>query len=248
MITLFAGQNGDIFTTGYYESENLDVGGESLLVNQGNRDLFIVRYDSNGDHIWSLSAGGPCDDEGSDLALSPDGTYLYLGGNFRSSSITFGDISLNNQSPGSETSDFLVVTMLADNGNPVAAYGAGGSHDETHCSLDVAADGNVYLSVSTKSPLLNLGGGYLVNTYSGDDGNHILMAGLTSDLTHRWSAVFGGDQSESVYSALHSSGAFLISGVNSSTSLEFGGDPVINSNGKGEADIYVVKFQPVAEQ
>ena len=58
-------------------------------------NIFLTKYDANGNVLWAKSFGGINIDIGSSVAIDASGN-AYLTGIFYSPSITFGDYTLTN--------------------------------------------------------------------------------------------------------------------------------------------------------
>lgn len=80
---------GAIFVGGYFDSSSVYDG--YVVTSEGGNDAFIARFFSNGEFEWIRTAGGPYDDEGRGVAVSPDG-IPYLAGIF-DTYIDFGDVA-----------------------------------------------------------------------------------------------------------------------------------------------------------
>ena len=79
--------NSNIYITGSF-SGNATIGGTSLT-NQGQQDIYIIKYDLDGTFIWASSFGGAGDDFG--LTISVDASEnVYIGGSTKSDPINFG--------------------------------------------------------------------------------------------------------------------------------------------------------------
>jgi hypothetical protein len=70
---------GAIFVGGYFDSSSVYDG--YVVTSEGGNDAFIARFFSTGEFEWIRTAGGPYDDEGRGVAVSPDG-IPYLAGVF----------------------------------------------------------------------------------------------------------------------------------------------------------------------
>lgn len=81
---------GNIYVTGIY-SDSAIFGGTTLNGN-GGTEIFIVKYDPNGNLVWARTAGGSKTDDGSGIALDGLG-HLYVAGRFDSAAI-FGSTNL----------------------------------------------------------------------------------------------------------------------------------------------------------
>ena len=88
---------GNITITGYYYSSSSANFGSQTMSGQGSNDVFISRLDTNGNWIWSKSAGGSSSDNGYGVAMDNSGN-AYITGSYYSTGY-FGSTSL----PGTVT-------------------------------------------------------------------------------------------------------------------------------------------------
>jgi len=143
-ITVDATGSGDIYVAGFFSSPSITFG-STTLINVGNFDLFIVKYDANGNALWAKSAGGGYTEFPNSITADPSGN-IYMTGVFGSSSITFGSTTLiNTVNTGSY--DMFIVKYDA-NGNVIWAKGAGGNtHDEAESvAVDPSGSGDSYVA------------------------------------------------------------------------------------------------------
>jgi hypothetical protein len=88
-----ADANGYILLSGYF---NQTVSfGETSLTSAGLADVFLARYDSSGNVLWAGKAGGNADDRATAVSSDEPGN-AYVVGYFKSPSIQFGEIVLQN--------------------------------------------------------------------------------------------------------------------------------------------------------
>src|SRR5690606_8330373 len=89
--------NGNVLVTGFFGSPSITFGSTTLTnaSSTGKDELFIVKYDPNGNVLWAKSAGGINGDWGNSISTDANGNVL-LTGYFSSSSITFGSTTLTN--------------------------------------------------------------------------------------------------------------------------------------------------------
>jgi len=93
-------ESGNLYMTGYYFSENIAFG-QDTLENIWNRNyfyqqVFVLKYDSSGQPIWGKSLGGDMNDRGTVIAVVGEDAF-FLGGNFESDRIHFGQYVLINE-------------------------------------------------------------------------------------------------------------------------------------------------------
>jgi len=226
--------SGNVYITGYFQSSNIDFGGGELT-NAGGcegwpcSDIFLARFDSNGNHKWSKRFGGSDHDYGYSVSVDSSGN-VYITGSFSSSTIDFGGGALNG--PG------IFLAKFDSNGNHLWSKRFGGSSDDIGYSVSVDSSGNVYITGWFKSSTIDFGGGALTNAGGGYP--DIFLAKFDSNGNHKWSKKFGGDRDDGVYSvSVDSSGNVYITGSFSSSSINFGGGALTNAGG---TDIFLAKF------
>ncbi|MCX6199679.1 MAG: SBBP repeat-containing protein [Bacteroidetes bacterium] len=85
----------NIYVTGYFNSSVINLGNDTLhnLLNQGQNDAFLVKYNSSGNFIWSKGVGGSKGDESYSVAVD-NNDNVYISGGFRSSIIVIDSIPL----------------------------------------------------------------------------------------------------------------------------------------------------------
>jgi hypothetical protein len=84
---------GNPIVTGYYQSDTLTLATETLI-NQGNNNIFIVKYDSMSNIVWVKGAGGAGEDEAWRVHAHTNGD-IYLAGTFTSVSLQLGTTTLS---------------------------------------------------------------------------------------------------------------------------------------------------------
>jgi hypothetical protein len=97
--------SGNVYVTGYFASPSLTFG-TSVANNLGANNIFVAKYDGNGNALWGKSAGSTGDDRASSLAMDVNGN-VYIAGYFTSSSVALGANNLTNM--GSQ--DMYVAKM-----------------------------------------------------------------------------------------------------------------------------------------
>lgn len=172
--SLSADAAGNTYITGLFN--NTITFGDIILTSTGGNDIFIVKYDSNGNVIWAKSAGGTDYDEANSLASDAEGN-VYVTGNFNSTEITFGSITVQNANNGSYD---LFIVKYDSSGNAVWVKSAGGSGYEKATSVSVDAFGNTYIAGTYFSPLIKFGSITLNNSGNPQD---MFLAKISPNIT-----------------------------------------------------------------
>jgi len=88
--------------------------GPHTLFNAGDPDIFVTKYDANGNALWAKQAGGVLVDVGYGVSVD-DSTNCYVTGRFTSPAATFDMVVLNNSSPQWNPYEFFVARLGKDN-------------------------------------------------------------------------------------------------------------------------------------
>lgn len=104
----------------------------------GVRDGYIVKYDHNGNELWSHTVSGPGLDNCIDVVMDKLGN-VYVTGRFEGSTILFNQIQLSSFGPR----DGFVAKLLPD-GTLDWWKTTGGAGNETAYAVDVDDEGDVY--------------------------------------------------------------------------------------------------------
>ena len=236
-------KNGDNYITGFYRA-NIIFGEEGNtppveLTSEGgelDNDIFIVKFDQQGDLVWAKTAGGAVGaDTGFDIDLDGDQT-LYVSGHFIDSA-TFGKNTVSELTITSDGSlDGFLVRMTSD-GDPVWGLAFGGPGSEQVLSIDVK-DGSIMTTglftagfdlASTDASSLTLpvvlADNFFVARYDEDGVLHWGGAMYMDDLTgFDIDVAFGEDDQSCVISNFDGVGIFGL-GQDGVTVLNAPGDP-----------------------
>jgi hypothetical protein len=70
-------QSGSIYMTGYFNSEVISFGSTTLTSPDFTNEVFLAKFDENGNVIWAKKAGGTDEDEANSVTVDAQGQYLY---------------------------------------------------------------------------------------------------------------------------------------------------------------------------
>ncbi|MGC8928898.1 MAG: SBBP repeat-containing protein, partial [Myxococcota bacterium] len=178
-------KNGNVYITGYFNSSSIDFGGGALTNAGGNcgnypcDDIFLAKFDTNGNHLWSKRFGGNNGEDGSSVSVDSNGN-VYITGWFHSSSIDFGGGALTNAGDAD-----IFLAKFDTNGNHLWSKRFGGSDGDGGSSVSVDKNGNVYITGGFWSSSIDFGGGALTNANAGID--DIFLAKFDSNGNYLWS-------------------------------------------------------------
>lgn len=144
-IFLAIDRSGNIAVTGIFSNAvDFDPGVEtSTLTSDGDWDIYVSKFDTNGNLLWSKRRGGTGRDIG-------DGVAFDSAGNVYSSGIFSGTVDFD---PGLETSTLtsagsndVFLSKFGPSGNYLWARKFGGSSSDGSTPISVDATGNIYAS------------------------------------------------------------------------------------------------------
>jgi hypothetical protein len=93
--SLAADASGNVYAGGYFISNSLSFGSNALNSSSpGYKDLFVVEYDAMGNPLWATSAPGNFNDAVNTIAVTSNGSDIYIGGGFDSGPLVFGTINI----------------------------------------------------------------------------------------------------------------------------------------------------------
>ena len=204
--------------------------GGGPLTSAGNTDVWIMKLDPRGNHVWSRRFGGTSQEQVSSLVFRNG--VLRLGGGF-GATIDFGTGPL--ASAGS--TDGYVATLNASDGATTGAIRFGGTGFDVVADLAVAP-GFVFV-VGRFDGTVNFGGGPLASAGFSD----AFVVRLDESLAHLSSKRFGSTGADAATAvvvgevAVNSSDLFVAGQF--SGSVDFGGGPLVSA---GSTDAFVTRM------
>ncbi len=136
----YADSYGNSVVTGVFSGNSLTIGNNSLN-NNGGDEIFLAKYDPNGNLFWATKIGKSNDDGSNDCNLSDNGKIV-IAGYYNSGSLTLGNIDLDNSYFGIATSDVFIGTTCA---------ASMGTETATACNSFTWMDGNTYTASSNSA-------------------------------------------------------------------------------------------------
>lgn len=218
--------SGNVFITGQYNSTTLTFGTYTLTSN-GNDDMFVAKYDGNGNVMWALSAGDNFSDVGNGITCDATGN-VFVTGYFKSSTMALGTTTLVN---ASATSADLFVLKLSNNGTILTANSTGDIFDEIGYGITADVTGNVIMTGAYFSPTLTIGTSTLTNYGSRD----VLTIKCDNSCNFIWARGAGGNSDDYGYGIdTDASGNIYVNGHNHSFLFTHGTYTVSMMGGVGD--------------
>ncbi len=227
-LSIWTDVSGNLYLTGWYP-DTLTFG-TFTLTTVGSNDIFIVKYDPNGNVLWAQSAGGTLDDRAQGVSVDTSGNVFITGFSY-SPTITFGSITLTN------TGNTNVLTAKYDtNGNPIWARSVGGGNDNEGMSIATDPIGNAFVTGFFISSSLTFGSVTLTNTGAMD----MFIVEYDPSGNVLWAKNAGGTgPDEGDFVCVDASKNVYVTGSFYSSSIHFGSTTINNT---GNEDVFLAKY------
>lgn len=231
-----ADASGNVYVTGYFNSPTLSFG-SITLTNTGSYDIFLAKYDAQGNLLWAVSPKGNTDDRGASVSVSSGGDAV-ITGYYMSAQLDFGPAQLTNTTTNGLAMD-VFVARFSPTGSFIWARSAGDLYNDAGCGVSVDGGGNVFVSgyfsitkISFGSTNLNCAGSY-----------DAFIAKYDANGTFLWARRAGGANNEIGYSvSADPTGNVFMTGYFESPSVAFGSVTLMGTSGNTPADVFVVKY------
>ncbi|MFC2111141.1 SBBP repeat-containing protein [Bacteroidota bacterium] len=136
--------SGNIYVTGdFYSTVDFDPGSGTVnLTSSGSGDIFIAKYNSQGNYIWAGKIGGVNSDVPRDISVDSNGNS-YLTGEFFDVADFDPGTAVANLTASVAYSDIFVL-KLNPNGNYLWAFQIGGSNSDIGYGITANDFGDIY--------------------------------------------------------------------------------------------------------
>ena len=201
--------SGNVYVTGT-TYRNLDGN-----TNEGNADLFVVKYNSSGTKQWTKQLGSSSRDYANGIVTDSSGS-VYVSGT------TYGGLDGNTSAGNAD----LFVVKYYDNGTKQWTKQLGTSSTDTANGVATDSSGNVYVAGGTY-------GGLDGNTNAGD--NDLFVVKYNSSGTKQWTKQMGTSSTDTANGVA----------TDSSRNVYVSGDThrgLDNNTNAGSNDLFVVKY------
>lgn len=144
--SITSGDNGDLFVTGNFNgTADFDPSGAiQNLTSNGAADIFIARYDSLGNYIFSKNIGGTSDELGEAIVVSKNND-IYLTGYLHSASSDF-DPGIGVSLLSTHGYRDIFIAKYDSLGNFIFANNIGGSNFDVGVALKLDDQENIYIT------------------------------------------------------------------------------------------------------
>lgn len=137
---------GNVYVTGSFSgaSVDFDPGPGSATLTSSGIDVFIAKYDNNGNYLWARAVGGSNTDVAMSLSLDPS-TNVYICGRFLSPVADF-DPGIGVANINTAGGYDIFFAKYDSNGNYLWAHSAGSASTDISTSISTDAVGNAYIA------------------------------------------------------------------------------------------------------
>ncbi len=202
-----------------------------------NNPVFAAKFDNSGNAVWADKATvtGPINEA---FGISSDNNgFIYVTGDYRGNSITFGSYTLINPVPSDPE---IFVVKYDVNGNVTWAKTAAGSDFDKSCGVASDFNHNVYIVGWFQSSSMDFNGIIINNPSPGY--NRIFLAKYDASGNEMWAKSLGSDDNDYGYGiASDIDGNIYITGEFASSSITFDTITLPNSTG---GKVFVAKYNP----
>ena len=215
----------NVIVTGFFDG-SVDFG-VGMMTTAGDRDIFVAKFDTEGNHQWSKVFGDDSAQVASSVVVDSSGNVV-VAGSFRGG-VDFGGGMLTG------TGDFdILVFKLDSKGNHLWSKRFGDPNRQVASSVAVDSLDSVFVTGNFEGGV-DFGGGKLNNTGNRD----LFVVKYDPKGNHVWSKNYGDAGRQSFSSvAVDSSGNVFVA-ANFEGSVDFGGDVLTSAGG---FDIFVAKL------
>ena len=227
-------RHNNVLVTGYFSASSINFDGTVVYNSPGFKsDIFVAKYDSDGNILWAISYGGTNDEVSNSICADTMGN-IYVAGWFSSDSLQIGTTLL----PSSLGMNAL-VTKLDPAGNFLWTKHASGTGLEAFLGVSCDFAGNVVATGTFGASTLDVDSITLNNT-SANNSFDIFFVKYDSSGTTLWASSFGGsgfDHAASV--SIDTAGNIFTCGYFFSPTISIPGTTISNS---GLGDVFVAKL------
>lgn len=217
--SISADANGNALLTGFFRNSSITFG-TFTLTNAGTNDLFIAKFDPNGNVLWAKSAGGSLSDGSGDISSNTNGD-IFLTGSFQSALIGFGTYTLANSNTVIPAS-FVAKYDASGNALWAKTFGQGGGY-----SICNDSGGNAFVTGNYDGASLVFG----TSTLTSNGPSDIFVVkydALGNELSSILTGGISDDHAQAI--AVDGTGNVFITGKYNSPTVMFSATTLSNAN------------------
>jgi hypothetical protein len=216
--------------------------GTTTLTSAGNNDIFLAKYNSNGDLQWAKRAGGTGSDRAYGITVSA--TEVYISGDFEgTANFNTPSATGSNELTSAGNRDIYLAKYIS-NGDFQWAKRAGGTSDDIVYGVAVSGTEVYIAGYFNGTANFNTPSATGSNQITSIGGTDIFLAKFNSSGDFQWAKRAGGTSNDIAYGIAVSATDVYISGSFSGTA-NFNTPSATGSNeitSAGNWDIYLAKY------
>ena len=220
--------SGNIYECGSYSDSMLSFS-SITLTNAGGQDIYIAKYNTLGNVIWAVHAGGTGNDVAQAITTDVDGN-IYIAGYFESDTAWFGTAFLVNTGIRK-----AYVAKYDPSGNVIWVKAATGAGSDEVNALVTDGAGNVYAAGRFSDIVIAIDTFSLTNT-STDTTDNLFLAKINSSGITYWMRQGRGNGVEATAMSITPSGNLVLTGYFGGSAI-FGTSTTLTS--AGGKDLFV---------
>ncbi len=223
--------SGNIYVAGSFGNTTVTIG-STTLTSVGSRDIFLAKYDSNGNVIWAKRAGGSGTDFVNSVATDASGNIV-ISGYFTGTSCVFGTTTLSNINTYN-----MYVVKYSTSGTVIWAKDGSSNFDGVSYSVSVNTSG-IYITGYFTSDNATFGA-YTINNAApaGTGTADIFIVKYDASGNVVWARAIGGADDEGGSALTATSSSLFITGAFYGSSISFGSINITGSLG----DVFVTEY------
>jgi hypothetical protein len=235
--------NGNSYVTGSFGgTADFDPGPNTanLIFNGGFYDIFVAKYDANGNYVWAIAIGGAGSENGQSIAVDTLGN-VYITGLFNGT-VDFdpgpGTMSLTATGNNAD----LYIAKYDTDGNYIWAKSLAGADNVNGEFITLDTYGNIYITGAFQNTAdFDPGQGTASLTATGNF--DIFVAKYAPDGNYIWAKNMGGSGIDrGLSTTVDASGNVYTTGFFNGTADFDPGTGVANLTSKGSSDIFISKL------
>jgi hypothetical protein len=232
--------NENVLITGYFYSDTITFSGLRLINSDTSfsRDIFVVKYDTNGNIIWAKKSGGKQEDYAQGITIDEKNNVLLTGGS-SSDTAYFGNYLIENKANvNSYTNAFIAKYDTSGNAIWVKeSLGKGYT-----CGNGISStNNNIYITGYFTTDTLLFDSHFITDDTLGR--NNAFVAKYNSDGIALWALNSKGKEQigNAIYSFPNDSSVYITGYFLNDTST-FGNKLLIDTNSNHNQDVFVAKI------
>ena len=219
--------DGGYIVGGYYNSENIDLGNNIVLNNNGENDGFIIKYNIDGQVEWAKNVGEAGHEYINSVTETSDGGYL-VGGSFTSERIELENDVIIGDNTG-YGSDGMVIKYNSEGEAEWAKRIGGNVADQVKCVIETS-DGGFFVGGTNESNI-DLGNNITIEKHGNTSAVDIMIIKYNAEREAVWAKSIGGYSDEYVNCIIETKDkGYMVGGQFLSTSIDFGNNITISKN------------------